>query len=387
MFLSAVSFSLLLSGPQAGPTPDRKDLVFARVASSVVALQEDGFGGAAALIDKAGFFVAHQSIVQRDVVTGRWADGRTIQLKVRSRDRATGLVLLEASGFNDPKAQPVALALNPPAPGTPITLVVANGAFRGNFISERLGIDRQQNRLLLLSELRFEAPDSVTRGALLFSPNGELVGTMGAVLARAESSSAAKTNGLTRGIAGSGLGAGVRFPGSDSGGNGIPKVVPPSVGPANSGPANDVSQGYGQQGQFQGGLGGANQAARFQTNQMGPGQMTVAFGTGFDMFRKVAQGFLSQDRKVEYAMLGIICRDAVAGGALIQTVVAGSPAAQIGVRPNDELIGLGVHDIRNQIDFAKAMLQHAPGEKLSLRIRRKGQILLTEVVLGRAAGL
>lgn len=115
---------------------------------------------------------------------------------------------------------------------------------------------------------------------------------------------------------------------------------------------------------------------------IGPNALMVAYSVGPEFVRRVFDGFLSSSHEVVFPSLGVMCVDAIGGGALIQTVRKDSPADQAGLLSNDILLDIGGNAIRDQLDFARAMLKVEVGKKVVVRLRRSGQTQLREVILG-----
>jgi S1-C subfamily serine protease len=110
----------------------------------------------------------------------------------------------------------------------------------------------------------------------------------------------------------------------------------------------------------------------------------VAYAVGPQFVRRVLEGFLAEGHEVVFPSLGVMCVDAVGGGALIQVVRPNSPAAVAGVAVGDVLLDVGGTRIQDQLDFARAMLRQEVGKKVPLRLRRGSLIQIRDVVIGRA---
>ncbi|HSI72464.1 MAG TPA: PDZ domain-containing protein, partial [Fimbriimonas sp.] len=108
------------------------------------------------------------------------------------------------------------------------------------------------------------------------------------------------------------------------------------------------------------------------------------YTAGPQMIRRVLAGFRSPSHEVSYPSLGVICSDAIGGGALVQKVLPGTPAAEAGVRFGDIIQDIAGQVIRNQVDFARVMLDQEVGKKITVRIKRGSQIFFMNAVVAKA---
>lgn len=70
-------------------------------------------------------------------------------------------------------------------------------------------------------------------------------------------------------------------------------------------------------------------------------------------------------------------------GVLIQTVVAGSPAAHVGLLPGDRIVSIDGIPTDDAFSMAWAISSHAPGSRLQLQVVRAGKEIHLVGMLGR----
>jgi putative serine protease PepD len=327
MFLSVVSAGIALAGVAAeqGRLGPRELQMWRRIEPSIVTVLQNGrASGPAALIDTSGLFVAHRNAVLADQVMARLSDGSTVQLNVKGKDAISQLVVLQAIDWDNARAKAFAAPTNNERPGGSLLAVLPSGPIRAEYVSSTLGVVKPANRLVPLAEFRFEAPATEVGTALVFGENGEFLGALSATLSKADERSPLPGNSL-----------------------------------------NNTNKIFGQP-------------------AIGPSGLTVAYTTGPQVLRRVLAGFRSESHEVVYPSLGVVCSDAIGDGALVRGVTAGSPAAQAGVRFGDVLVDIGGQIIRNQVDFARVMLDQEVGKKIVVRIRRGSQLLFLNAVVAKA---
>jgi serine protease Do len=87
---------------------------------------------------------------------------------------------------------------------------------------------------------------------------------------------------------------------------------------------------------------------------------------------------------------GLACREEVCGevGDRQRVVVAGvseeTPAAAAGVRRGDEILAVAARPVANRFDLERALWEKHPGERVQLRVRRRGADLTVTLTLAPA---
>jgi hypothetical protein len=340
MSLSAVSIALVLvaNGSQVGRLTEREQAVWRRMEPGIATLLVgDRPVGAAALIDDSGLFVASKAAIQGETMSARLKSGLTVRMKVLARSGATGMVLLQADRWTPGQVRPFEAPQGTEKPNGTLLAVLGTGPIRAQFVSEKtFGVLGNSRRLVPLAELRFEAPAEAVGAALIVCEDGEIVGTLNATLRRPDSNS---QGGLAQGITGGGL---------------APQL-------------SRQLPGFNQQ----------------QQNAFGPGEMTVAYTVGRDVVRQVIEGFRSPSHQVAFPSLGVLCRDNIGGGALVEVVQPDSAAQRAGIRVGDIILDIAGIQIRNQVDFAKAMNSQRAGAKITIRTSRGNAVQVRDVLIGR----
>ena len=298
-----------------------------RVRPSVATLAEAGyFLGSAVLISDDGRFIAHQSVLRGigpDGIIATLADGRKLRLFVETRDLPTQFALLQARPWPDEirsTMKPVKVVEGDDPAGTSLIAISGDRAFRAEVSKRsRVGIDSATRRMVPLTELRFESSYASTGGAALFTMSGAFVGCVNATL---------------------------------------------------------VSTAQGLQ----------------RTNDVGPLGMVTGYATAPDVTRRAVEGFLSPSRRPQLASVGVVCRDAAPtpapgavlapGGALVEAVEPGSPAARAGIIVGDVITEIAGRPIPDQIAFAKVLYALKPGETVVFKLRRATGEVRVNVALG-----
>jgi putative serine protease PepD len=81
--------------------------------------------------------------------------------------------------------------------------------------------------------------------------------------------------------------------------------------------------------------------------------------------------------------LGVTATDAPGGGALVQSVVAGGPAARAGVQAGWTIVGIGGHSVANAAAIGQILAVYKPGQNVVLTVQLpNGSTRSIPVVLG-----
>jgi len=127
----------------------------------------------------------------------------------------------------------------------------------------------------------------------------------------------------------------------------------------------------------------ANFSALSQNFQAyGPGALQISFITGPKLVRRAMNAFLAGESVVRHPFLGIVCRNALAGGAEIVTVSKNSPGQKAGLRVGDVLVEIEGKAVRRQLDFARTMMQQEIGDRIMLVVNRAGRQVRIDAVVG-----
>ena len=71
-------------------------------------------------------------------------------------------------------------------------------------------------------------------------------------------------------------------------------------------------------------------------------------------------------------------------GAVVESVVSGSPADQIGIEPYDIITQVDGVDVSNYSEYNAERLKHNPGDTITLQIYRNGKLYNAQITLGES---
>jgi serine protease Do len=75
-------------------------------------------------------------------------------------------------------------------------------------------------------------------------------------------------------------------------------------------------------------------------------------------------------------------RDALNAGVIVSDVVPGSPADKAGLRPNDRIVSIGGHPVRNVYQWEAERLNQRVGDRVPLVVQRSGRNETLTVTIG-----
>jgi putative serine protease PepD len=108
-------------------------------------------------------------------------------------------------------------------------------------------------------------------------------------------------------------------------------------------------------------------------------------GVGFAVPSNTVQRVVKQilaGGTVQHAFLGLQLGDAPSGGAQVGAVTAGAPAASAGVQKGDVITAIDGSPVAGSDDLVSAVQSHAPGDSVTLTIKRGGSTQSVHVTLG-----
>lgn len=323
--------------------------VWQKVQSSIMVLSTGGLPkGAAACIDPAGLFMAHQNSWVGGSEIGLSYTGQTYKLHLISSDHPTGLILLQADDSARGKFLPIKIADQVHARKGTLIAILGTGPVRAEIARADIvatnAVDRQS---VMVNEIRFDAPTQLLSGALIFDDASGLVGVLGATLSSPEN-----LNKSAIGRAGGGFGA------------------------QTNGQAYEAARG------------GAVATGGLSRASYGPQGLTVAYAISPMLLNQVVTGFVSPTHQVDHPALGAICADSFTAshepnGAEIRKINAKSSAAHSGLRVGDVIVNINGIKIATVIDYARTMLSQTVGHRITLVVHRGADSITIEAVVGR----
>src|SRR5579859_4177869 len=144
---------------QLRQVPSQSESGYRKLLPSIARLVSNGVqSGNAVLIDPTGLYLAHLASIRGPEMEARFWNGTIGHLRLISQDNTTQLALLR-SDYVPPGAKVVSSPAHELDPGTPLVVILEQGAVRARIeSSDKLAIIQPSNRLLPATEIRFETP-------------------------------------------------------------------------------------------------------------------------------------------------------------------------------------------------------------------------------------
>jgi putative serine protease PepD len=113
------------------------------------------------------------------------------------------------------------------------------------------------------------------------------------------------------------------------------------------------------------------------------GNIGVGFAISSNKAKQVADALI-KGQKVSHPYIGVGVGDGPNGGAQVQQVVSGSPAAKAGLQQGDVITVVNGKDVANSEDLVGIVQSSAVGQQLKLTITRNGSTQTVTVTVGEA---
>jgi putative serine protease PepD len=120
------------------------------------------------------------------------------------------------------------------------------------------------------------------------------------------------------------------------------------------------------------------------TSGSSTGNIGVGFAIPSNKVKAVADQLI-RGGKVSHPFLGVSVGNGQGGGALVQSVTAGSPAAKAGLQQGDVISKIGNKSVNTSDDVVSAVQSANVGDKLDLTYTRNGQQKTATVTLAEAS--
>jgi putative serine protease PepD len=120
------------------------------------------------------------------------------------------------------------------------------------------------------------------------------------------------------------------------------------------------------------------------------GNIGIGFAVPIDVAARSAAAIV-QHKPLQTGFLGVSTGDPTSGrgGALVQDVTAGSPAAKAGLQAGDLVVALDGQAVTSQDDLISRIRDHKPGDRVTLKVVRNGKeqtVTVTATLTARSAG-
>jgi S1-C subfamily serine protease len=278
---------------------------------------------AAAFISREGYMVANTQSVKKGVTDVVTSTGQRYPVFIEASDNISQLTLLRTS--SPPKnITPVQVAELSDGKSSSIFAIVPNAAVRAELTGgEKIGVEQLSKRAYPLQEIRVEQPAITVGGALLFSARGRFIGTIYASL---QSSS---------------------FDNLQQRGEDSQRLLNNS-----------------------------------QSRNLGPQGLVVAYTPSWEITAKAISGFLSPSKQAQFGYLGVMVSSTSTSGVEVKSIAKGSGAELGGIRVGDIITHIDGVEIRNQVEFSKALYRLNPGTPAAITLIRNGETVKLSVPVG-----
>jgi putative serine protease PepD len=129
-------------------------------------------------------------------------------------------------------------------------------------------------------------------------------------------------------------------------------------------------------------LGLNDQIETNNTTSTGEGSSSgVGFAIPSNTVAQIAQEIIA-GKKVVHAYVGVELSGNSAGGALISSVEAGTPATAAGLKAGDLVTAIDGQAITSTDQFIAVIDNYAPGQTITVTLTRQGQTKQIKVTLG-----
>jgi putative serine protease PepD len=115
------------------------------------------------------------------------------------------------------------------------------------------------------------------------------------------------------------------------------------------------------------------------------GNVGIGFAVPSNTVRQVLPALVRGER-IERPFLGVTSSPHPLGGAAVQGVTPGGPAASAGVRAGDVIVGVDGRTVRDPDDLSEIVSGLEPGDDVDVEVRRDGEERTFEAELGERPG-
>jgi putative serine protease PepD len=119
--------------------------------------------------------------------------------------------------------------------------------------------------------------------------------------------------------------------------------------------------------------------------QTGNGNVGIGFAVPANTVREVVPR-LKQGQTIERPYLGVVTARATPtqqDGAVVRTVRSGGPGARAGIQVGDVIVGINGRRVDDPSDVSASIRGQAPGDVVTVQVRRDGQPVTLDVELGK----